>query len=83
MLNRYELEVRTACPVVDGELDIYQVTITSSDIVPVENIIAFFGGYARKKIFQEELTRRAATALGVHVETVGLHSGVTVRSVAP
>lgn len=83
MRNTYELDVRAACPVVDGERDLYQVTVTSQHLIEVEAIIAFFKQYDAVKIFQEELTRRAAVTLGAHVRTVGIHSGVTVICEAP
>ena len=83
MLNIYTLEVRSVCPVNKGETDLYSVTVTSNLVIQVERIIQFFEKFSTTQIFQEELTRRAATALGARVETVGIHSGVTVRSIAP
>lgn len=83
MLNTYRLEVRAQCPVNDGERDLYQVTITSPSVIQVESILGFFDAYKHEKIYQEELTRKASMTLGAQVETVGIHSGVTVRSVAP
>jgi len=83
MLNTYQLQVRTQCPVTDGETDLYQVTITSESIIEVERILAFFAKYMDQKIFQEELTRRAATGLGAKVESIGIHSGVIVKCCAP
>lgn len=82
-MNTYELEVRAVCPVVDGERDLYHVTIRSQSIIEVERINAFFKEYAERKIFQEELTAKAATHLGAHVQLIGVHSGVRVTSVAP
>lgn len=52
-------------------------------MIEVETILAFFAKYAGQKIFQEELTRRAATGIGARVEIIGTHSGVTVKSEAP
>lgn len=83
MRNTYELEIRTMCPIQHRETDVYQVTVESDSMIEVEVIVAFFKGYSKKQIFQEELTQRAATALGAKVITVGVHSGVMVRSVAP
>jgi len=83
MQNTYTLEVRAACPVHDGEKDLYHVTVTSQALIEVELIIAFFDRFKTQKIFQEELTCKAATALGARVETIGIHSGVTVHCVAP
>jgi hypothetical protein len=81
--NAYELEIRAACPVHDGLIDIYRVIVRSENIIPIEKIVAFFESFSAVKIYQEELTAKAATALGAQVELIGIHSGVTVRSVAP
>lgn len=83
MQNIYELEVQAQCPVNDNDRDIYQVIITSPHIIKVEDINDFFRSKKSEKIFQEELTRQAAVALGARVETIGNHSGVIVRSIAP
>lgn len=82
-MNVYALEVSAQCPVNDGERDLYQVTIRSMETIPVETILAFFAKYRDVKIYQEELTLKAATAIGAHVEITGIHSGVKVVSVAP
>jgi hypothetical protein len=81
--NIYTLQVRAACPVHDGQIDLYDVTIRSLEMIPVEKIIEFFRPYQQIKIYQEVLTLTASTAIGAQVELVGIHSGVTVRSSAP
>jgi hypothetical protein len=83
MRNTYELEIRAACPMHDGLIDCYKVTVSSESMITVETILEFFERWTTEKIFQENLTRRAAAALGAQVELVGVHSGVMVRSVAP
>lgn len=83
MTNTYSYQIRAVCPVHDGLIDCYQVTVRSESMIEVEKIIAFFDKYKTQKIFQEELTRLAATSLGASVELVGNHSGVTVRSIFP
>lgn len=82
-LNVYELEIRAVCPVVDGEIDVYQARIESATTIEVERILAFFAKYAKEKIFQEDLTLKAATSIGAKVQTVGFHSGVKVTCTAP
>lgn len=82
-MNTYSLEVRAACPVHDGLIDCYMVTIRSKSMIPVEDILEFFAPFSETKIYQEELTAKAATKLGAEVELAGVHSGVTVRSIAP
>lgn len=82
-MNTYELDVRAVCPVVDGERDLYHVTVRSQHLIEVEKILVFFATYAERKVFQEELTLRASTHLGAEVQTVGIHSGVKVTCVCP
>jgi len=82
-VNVYELEVRAVCPVVDGEIDVYQARIESQSTIPVERILAFFAAHKDEKIFQEDLTRKAATTIGAKVQTIGVHSGVKVTCTAP
>lgn len=83
MNNTYRLEVQFACPVHDGQIDIYDVTITSPVMIPVEEIMEFFAKYRKERIYQEVLAIGAATALGAHVKIVGTHSCVLVTSEAP
>ncbi len=82
-MNTYTFEVRAACPIHKELTDIYQVTVTTMALIPVETLLEFFKPYSGQQIYQEELTAKASTALGAHVELVGMHSGVMVRSVAP
>ena len=77
-MNTYELEVRAACPVHDGQIDLYRVTVMSQNTIRVEDILKFFADFADIKIFQEDLTAKAATTLGARVVIVGAHSGVKV-----
>lgn len=83
MSNLYEFEIRAVCPIHSELIDVYQVSISTDDILPVEQIVEFVKRYKGKQIFQEALTLEIATGLGVHVKTVGIHSGVKVTSVAP
>ena len=83
MRNTYELEVRAVCPIHAELIDLYRVTITSSATIKVETILDWFKRYEAQQIYQEAMTRESAVGLGAHVETVGIHSGVTVRCVAP
>ena len=58
--------------------------IESQEIIEVEKIAAFFSKFAgKKRVFQEELTRRAAVTLGAKVRSEGWHSGIRVVSEAP
>ena len=51
-MNTYELQVNAACPVNDGERDLYYVTVRSSRLIEVETILEFFSRYSTEKIFQ-------------------------------
>lgn len=81
--NTYELEVRAVCPIHVGLTDFYQVTVRSEALIQVEKILEFFTTFRETQIYQEDLTAKAAVALGAQVQTVGLHSGVKVTCVAP
>lgn len=71
------------CPIHAELTDVYQLTIRTAITIPVEDILKFVAQFQTKQIFQEDMTQEIAVGLGVHAETVGVHSGVTVRSVAP
>ncbi len=84
MKNTYELEVRAQCPVNPADTDLYAFTITSSTIIEVEKITAFFAAHAgAQKVFQESLTQLCAVTLGARVTSTGYHSGIKVTCVAP
>ena len=75
MRCEYQLTVVAKCPI-DNARDSYQVTIRTSRIVKVEDILAAAKELAETPLFQEELTSKLASKLAVEVETVGWHSGV-------
>lgn len=84
MENVYEVEVRAQCPVNASDTDLYQFTIRSQSLIPVEKIAAFFKRNAgRRKVFQEALTQQCAVTLGAKVTSIGWHSGIKVTSTAP
>lgn len=84
MKNIYEIEVRAQCPVNPTDVDLYQMTIESTQIIEVERITAFIREHAGdERVFQEDLTQKAAVTLGARVTSVGYHSGVKVTCVAP
>lgn len=83
MKNTYQLEVRAICPIHHDLVDVYQVTVRSESLIKVETIKTHFEKYASQQIFQELMTAESAVALGAEVETVGVHAGVVVRSIAP
>jgi hypothetical protein len=80
----YEVAVRAQCPVNAADTDLYAFAIESEALIEVEKIVAFFAAHAgAKNVFQEELTRQAAVALGAKVTSIGWHSGVKVTCEAP
>lgn len=84
MKNTYEYSVRAQCPVNPSDVDLYQFTIESDSIIEVERILKFFEERAgNKEVFQEVLTQQAAVILGARVTSLGIHSNVTVKCVAP
>lgn len=83
MKNTYLLQVRARCPVNDNDIDLYAVTIESQYMIKVEAILECVMPSEIEKIFQEDLARKMAVELGAKVTIVGVHSGITVKSVAP
>jgi hypothetical protein len=82
--NTYEYEVRAQCPVNPTDTDLYRFTIESETIIEVEDIVRFFTKHAGdERVFQEDLTQKAAVTLGAHVRSVGYHSGIKVTCEAP
>lgn len=71
----YELTIHAKCPV-DGSDDIYQMTVTTSEIIPVELILDIVKECSALPIFQESLTESLAAKLQTTVKTVGYHTGV-------
>lgn len=83
MINIYKFECRAVCPIHADLIDIYQVEVRSCSTIPVEKILEHFARYETTQIFQEDMTKRAAVALGCAVHTTGMHSDVEVQSYAP
>ena len=84
-MNTYRLQVRARCPQ-DHGIDVYHVTLESESMLLCEDIIKFFapfGPNGERNVYQEDFTKRAATALGCRVTTVGYHSGIKVTCVSP
>ena len=71
----HRLTATCSCPV-DGQPDVYAVTVRASRVIKVEDILAAVATLRGERIFQEELTARLARAIAAEVETVGHHSGV-------
>ena len=82
MRVEHTLTVTAVCPV-DGLLDVYTLTVRTSRVVKVEDLLATVARLAGKPLFQEELTQAMHRALACEVETVGCHSGVMTRVVCP
>ena len=82
-MNTYVLNVQARCPL-DHGIDVYEFTLESQNILLCESINAFFKANAgKRRVYQEALTKSAATALGCRVTSVGHHSGIRVTCVSP
>lgn len=71
----YQYTFAAVCPV-DGSRDIYELTAESERTIPAEEIVSAVKRVTERSQFQESITRKLATMLGVRVQTVGTHSGV-------
>lgn len=80
MRAEHSLEVKAICPV-DGSEDRYVLTVRTSRMLNVEEILSVVAPLFGATLFQEELTQRVHNALGCEVETLGYHSGVRTRVV--
>ena len=80
MLCEYQLEAVAVCPA-DKKRDIYTVTVRSSRLIPVEEIVAAIKAQELIEQYQEDYTHKLHRILAAEVETVGYHSGVRVRCV--
>ncbi len=80
MICRYQFESRSLCPA-DNSPDVYQVEVTSSEMIRCETLIALADLWSGVPIFQEELTKKLAAELRCPVVTTGTHCNglVTVR----
>jgi hypothetical protein len=81
MVCEYVLPLVCRCPVDSTVVDSYTVTVTAAGMIRVEDLVAELDKYRDRVIFQEDVTRALANALGARVETVGSHSGVKTRCV--
>lgn len=82
-MNIYEIEVRAMCPHNKKLVDVYAVTLTTDSVLMAERISSFFKQFEHRQLLQEDLTKQAAVEFGCRVQTVGIHAGVKVTSVAP
>lgn len=76
MLVKHYLTVTAKCPINKETIDMYEVTIECSRLLPVECILAEIAIYRDKEIYQERMTEDLAKILIAKVTTVGFHSGV-------
>lgn len=78
-MNIYKLTHTATCP--NGNLeDYYEITISSSKIIQVEDILLALSN-APKEIYQEELTDYIRSKLPAKISTVGYHHGVEITCV--
>ena len=78
MLAEHTFTAVGRCPVDDCP-DVYEVTVRTSRVVMVEDVLGLAKKLCQKPRTQEELTVVLADALGCQVETTGCHSGVSTR----
>ena len=84
MRCRYELRLRSICPVNDG-VDQYEVIIETTQEIRVEDLLDLVEHYRETKATQEEITQRLVKDFDeeVTVTTVGYHSGVKTTVICP
>lgn len=78
MTTTHTLSIVGICPVDDSH-DIYELTVTTEDLLPVEKILAAVKMATRGAAYQEDIAVAIATELCDYtalVRMVGHHSGV-------
>lgn len=80
MLITHTLQITAICPI-DEKPDVYECVITTSRIIPVEEIIKAVDGLKNTKAFQEEICQDLHRQLACEVKLVGYHSGVKTEVV--
>lgn len=79
----YYMDFSGVCPV-DGTRDDYCLTITSTETIPVEDILSAIERATDVPTYQEEITRMISEDIpqADFVRTIGIHSGVKTVVVA-
>lgn len=80
MLITHTLQVVAVCPV-DGKPDVYECTVLTSRIIPVEEIVAAVVALKDRKAYQEDVCQELHRQLACEVKLVGYHSGVKTEVV--
>jgi len=73
---KYSFQMEASCPV-DNLADLYEVEITSTKVIPVEDILMAVET-VNQKDFQENITLALAREIPAKVKTIGHHSGIKV-----
>lgn len=71
----HTFEFSAKCPVNDGQ-DIYQCSVQTDRLIPVEDILEVTDSYAEKRMYHEHICQELANKLGCVVTIRGKHSGV-------
>ena len=74
--TRHTFTVAGECPV-DGRADLYHVTVETTELLPVEGVVAKANQILATPMFQEDFTERLSDSLaGARVMTTCIHSNV-------
>lgn len=84
MTNRYYLDFEARCPV-NGNTDFYHnccIEVPADRVILCEDIAKYLRSFAKKKVFQEALTKRIAKKFKARVQLECTHypSGVFLVS---
>lgn len=76
MTATYQTRFTAQCPV-DGTTDIYDLTVVSEQMIPVEEILEAIKDSTQHLVFQEEIHGNLSARLpDASITIVGTHSGV-------
>jgi|TARA_R110000803_G_C11971565_1_gene319776 hypothetical protein len=77
-MNIYEINHKSVCPN-NGNVDYYDITITSSFVIQVEEIIESLNSMPTS-IYQEEIADKLSETFAATVQVVGFHQKVKITS---
>ena len=81
-MNKYTTKFKALCPNDNSIIDEYKCTMYTDGIVMVEDIVFCLNKFAKKAIYQEDLTEKIADIFKAKVKIVGLHLGVKIKSIS-
>lgn len=81
MIAKHSTTFTARCPVNDS-IDSYDISIETTHLIKIEDIIALLATFSDQKRFQEDITYEIAHTLRAKITTIGYHSGIRTEVIA-